>query len=43
MQYFDDSYSRQYYYIINENEKKANGFNKKNQYYTYEFKTKKNI
>ena len=45
MQYFDDSYSRQYYCIINENEKekKNNGFNKKNQYYTYEFKIKKNI
>ena len=45
MQYFDDSYSRQYYCIIKEKKKKKknNGFNKKNQYYTYEFKIKKNI
>ena len=43
LQFFDDSYSRQYNNIMNEHEKSKNSINKKNKYYLYEFKTKKNI
>ena len=43
MQYFDDSYSRQYNNIVNENQKKSNALNKNNKYYIYEFKMRKNI
>ena len=42
MQYYDDSFSRQYNNIINRQENKSN-FDKKNKYYIYEFKIKKNI
>ena len=44
MQYFDDSFSRQYNNIImNEYDKKSIALNKKNKYFIYKFKMLKNI
>ena len=44
MQYFDDSFSRQYnIIIINDHEKKTNALNKRNKYFIYELKMLKNI
>ena len=41
LQYYDDSFSRQFNNICNLNEKKLNLYDKKNKYYIYELKTKK--
>ena len=43
MQYYDDSFSRQYNNIINKEEKKRSFIDKKDKYFSYEFNIKKNI